>query len=69
MLSESHLSYHTYPEREYISIDVYTCGKNNDLINDRILGFFGADVQVNKRTLLRGSAVADRLGGEHAVAR
>ncbi|WP_332108778.1 MULTISPECIES: hypothetical protein [Pseudomonas] len=50
-------------------MDVYTCGKNNDLINDRILGFFGADVQVNKRTLLRGSAVADRLGGEHAVAR
>ncbi|OII56342.1 S-adenosylmethionine decarboxylase proenzyme [Pseudomonas putida] len=69
LLSESHLSYHTYPEREYISIDVYTCVKNNDLINDRILGFFGADVQVNKRTLLRGSAVADRLGGEHSVAR
>ncbi|MFJ4456256.1 adenosylmethionine decarboxylase [Pseudomonas sp. NPDC089392] len=69
LLSESHLSYHTYPEREYISIDVYTCGKNNHLINDRISEFFGAGVQVNRRTLLRGSAVTDRLGGEHAAAR
>lgn len=27
LLSESHLSYHTYPENNYISIDLYTCGK------------------------------------------
>ncbi|EPR7484114.1 adenosylmethionine decarboxylase [Photobacterium leiognathi] len=27
LLSESHLSYHTYPETGYISIDLYTCGK------------------------------------------
>ncbi|MFV8985322.1 adenosylmethionine decarboxylase [Serratia fonticola] len=26
LLSESHLSYHTYPESNYISIDIYTCG-------------------------------------------
>lgn len=26
LLSESHLSYHTYPESKYISIDIYTCG-------------------------------------------
>jgi len=26
LLSESHLSYHTYPESNYMSIDVYTCG-------------------------------------------
>ncbi|MDF7659453.1 S-adenosylmethionine decarboxylase [Erwiniaceae bacterium L1_54_6] len=25
LLSESHLSYHTYPESHYISIDLYTC--------------------------------------------
>ncbi|TKF17473.1 adenosylmethionine decarboxylase [Vibrio kanaloae] len=34
LLSESHLSYHTYPENNYISIDLYTCGKepkNEDL--------------------------------------
>ncbi|WP_096619587.1 S-adenosylmethionine decarboxylase [Candidatus Enterovibrio altilux] len=27
LLSESHLSYHTYPENGYISINLYTCGK------------------------------------------
>ncbi|MDC9583198.1 adenosylmethionine decarboxylase [Xenorhabdus sp. PR6a] len=27
LLSESHLSYHTYPESNYISIDLYTCGE------------------------------------------
>lgn len=26
LLSESHLSYHTYPESHYISVDLYTCG-------------------------------------------
>ncbi|KGQ23388.1 adenosylmethionine decarboxylase [Gallibacterium anatis] len=26
LLSESHLSYHTYPEKNYLSIDIYTCG-------------------------------------------
>ncbi|MCT4708835.1 adenosylmethionine decarboxylase [Enterobacteriaceae bacterium H11S18] len=26
LLSESHLSYHTYPESDYMSIDIYTCG-------------------------------------------
>lgn len=69
LLSESHLSYHTYPEREYISIDVYTCGKNNHLINDQISEFFGTGVQVNRRTLLRGSAVIERRGGEDAATR
>jgi len=26
LLSESHLSYHTYPESNYMSVDIYTCG-------------------------------------------
>ena len=26
LLSESHISIHTYPERGYAAIDVYTCG-------------------------------------------
>ena len=69
LLSESHLSYHTYPERGYISIDVYTCGKSNSSINEGIAAFFGADVQVNRRTLLRGSVVIDLPGVAHAVAR
>lgn len=57
LLSESHLSYHTYPESHYISIDVYTCGSNNMSINEGIQGFFGSNVQITTRTLLRGSNV------------
>lgn len=69
LLSESHLSYHTYPECGYISIDVYTCGRSNQSINEGITAFFGCDVQVNRRTLLRGSVVTDRVGVKHAAAR
>lgn len=69
LLSESHLSYHTYPERGYISIDVCTCGKNNHAINESVSSFFGCDVQINRRTLLRGSIVADSSEVQHAVAR
>ena len=28
LLSESHLSIHTFPENKYVSVDVYTCGMN-----------------------------------------
>lgn len=36
ILSESHLSVHTYPEHHYISLDVYTCGDafNPFLLNE-----------------------------------
>jgi S-adenosylmethionine decarboxylase len=27
LLSESHLTLHTYPEYNYVSIDIYTCGE------------------------------------------
>lgn len=57
LLSESHLSYHTYPETHYISIDVYTCGTNNFSINEEIMDFFGINVEIMTRTLLRGSNV------------
>jgi S-adenosylmethionine decarboxylase len=30
MLSESHLSIHTYPERGFAAIDCYTCGQTVD---------------------------------------
>ena len=26
LLAESHLSFHTWPEKNFISIDLYTCG-------------------------------------------
>jgi S-adenosylmethionine decarboxylase len=30
LLAESHISFHSWPEYNYISIDIFTCGKNND---------------------------------------
>lgn len=30
MLSESHLSIHTYPEKGFAAIDCYTCGETVD---------------------------------------
>lgn len=56
LLSESHLSYHTYPERQYISIDVYTCGNENNSINEPISNFFGGCANVSTSTILRGSS-------------
>jgi len=31
LLKESHVSIHTYPEHEYAAIDLYGCGKRNDI--------------------------------------
>lgn len=30
LLSESHISIHTFPEREYFALDIYTCRHYND---------------------------------------
>lgn len=62
LLSESHLSYHTYPESKYISIDVYTCGSDNRCVNEPILSFFGGSTKVSTSTILRGSRSTDQDG-------
>ena len=35
LLSESHLSFHTWPEHSFVAIDIYTCG--NSLAADRLV--------------------------------
>ena len=47
LLSESHISIHTFPEKNYLALDVYTCREysNNDVyleIYDYIIGVFDA---------------------------
>jgi S-adenosylmethionine decarboxylase len=36
LLAESHVSFHTWPEKNYIAIDVFTCGSCNtdDMVNE-----------------------------------
>lgn len=42
LLSESHCSYHTYPENNYIAIDVFTCGRAPDDIVNVLSKFMNA---------------------------
>ena len=37
LLSESHFSFHTFPERGVISFDFFTCGKVNPKVALKIL--------------------------------
>jgi S-adenosylmethionine decarboxylase len=48
LLSESHISIHTFPERDYIALDIYTCREYTDNsvyleIYDYLIDSFGAD--------------------------
>jgi S-adenosylmethionine decarboxylase len=54
MIAESHISFHTFPNRAFVTIDVYTC--QNDLDTDTLTEKFtkcfelqDMDVQVVKR--------------------
>ena len=51
LLSESHLSIHTWPEKNYIAIDIFTCG-NCDInyIAERFIDYF--EPKSKKLTLL-----------------
>jgi S-adenosylmethionine decarboxylase len=37
MLSESHVSIHTWPEYGYAAIDIYTCGKNPEKVYEELM--------------------------------
>jgi S-adenosylmethionine decarboxylase len=56
MIAESHLSFHTFPARGFVSIDIYTCQNDLDVaaVSARLTAAFGirdADVHVQKRGL------------------
>lgn len=59
LLSESHMSIHTYPEKNYASLDIYTCGTvNTHAYANKILDFiYGKNIskdKYTKRTIKRG---------------
>jgi S-adenosylmethionine decarboxylase len=56
MIAESHLSFHTFPARGFVSIDIYTCQNDLDVagVTARLTAAFGirnADVHVQPRGL------------------
>lgn len=51
LLSESHLSIHTWPEKKYIAIDIFTCGNCNiNYIAEKFIDYF--EPKNKKLTLL-----------------
>jgi S-adenosylmethionine decarboxylase len=56
LLSESHLSIHTYPEKEFAAIDCYTCGMNVDpkIAMDDLIEILKPKKMYSK-TLIRGT--------------
>ena len=51
LLSESHLSIHTFPERKYIAIDLYTCRDySNNAIYSEIYDYLVESFQAKKET-------------------
>ena len=54
MIAESHISFHTFPERGFVTIDVYTC--QNDLDTEKLKTQFtdvfkiqSSDIYIQKR--------------------
>lgn len=49
LLSESHLSVHTFPEKQYVAIDLYTCRDYADnMVYDEIYDFLVESFQAKK---------------------
>ncbi len=53
LLSESHLSIHTYPEQGYAAIDCYTCG---DKVNPEIAANYLIEIFQPKEIYMRNVA-------------
>ena len=56
MIAESHISFHTFPARGFVTIDLYTCQNDLDAqaVTERLMAAFGledADVHVQERGL------------------
>lgn len=56
LIAESHLSFHTFPARGFVSIDIYTCRNDMDIeaVSQRLVSAFeisSVDSHVQKRGL------------------
>jgi len=61
VISESHLSVHTWPELGYVALDIYTCGSNSkpEAAVEYALREFGAE-ELHITEMTRGLEEGDR---------
>lgn len=63
LLAESHLSVHTWPERGYAAVDVYTCGDARPQVAARVLAQAFEAAGVESLCVERGAGLHVRPGG------
>ena len=59
LLSESHISIHTFPENNYAAIDIYTCRQYHD--NEVYLEIFNLLIQEFQADQINEPIIIDRL--------
>ncbi|GGY54122.1 adenosylmethionine decarboxylase [Parvularcula lutaonensis] len=59
VLAESHISVHTWPERDYAAFDVFMCGDAKPELAVDILKRYFSATEANVQTFYRGEGVAD----------
>jgi S-adenosylmethionine decarboxylase len=53
LLSESHISIHTFPEREYFALDIYTCRHYDDnMVYEEIYNYLVKEFKAKKENPL-----------------
>ena len=67
MLAESHISIHTFPDYNYVFIDIFSCrGFEKDLIINKFKDFFKSDnMEINM--FVRGKNFPDKQYNENEV--
>lgn len=73
MLSESHISIHTFPEKRYLAMDIYTCREYQDnrvyeTIYDALVSWFDCERVSNPIILNRGDSILPNISTTTAKA-
>jgi S-adenosylmethionine decarboxylase len=64
LLAESHISIHTWPERDYAAVDIFLCGRRHDLDAALAALVFGLGAQrYEEQRIARGFSVSDMAAG------